>query len=150
MATPRKLKVDFTGVESYIKCDEGEHIVKLTEVTEKTAESSGNEMLAVVFEVTKGSCAGARLFDNFVLTEKALWKLKSYLEVVGIKADGKIAINLDNLIGKTCIVTVSHEEYKGQLKARIDGYKKLGTSPAPAATPDAPAPAENDEEWEEA
>ena len=136
----RKLKMDFTGVESFVKCAEGEHIAVLREVEEKSS-SNGNDMLAVTFEVTKGTSTGAKLYDNFVLTEKALWKLKGYLEVVGVKADGKIVVDLDKLVGKACIISVSHEEYNGNTKARIDGYKKLEAKAA--------APVEDDDDYEE-
>lgn len=131
----RKLKADFTGVENFVKCTEGEHVVVLKEIEEK-ASSAGNEMLAVTFEVSKGTCKGAKLYDNFVLTEKALWKLKSYLEVVGVKADGKIVIDLDKLIGKVCIVDVIHEEYNGNMKARIDSYKKIEIKSTPVEDED--------------
>jgi hypothetical protein len=120
----RKLKVNMTGVESYVKCAEGEHIAVLKEIEEKESQN-GSDMLAAVFEVIKGSSTGARVFDNFVLTEKALWKLKGYLEAVGMKADGKIVIDLDKLVGKTCIINVLHEEYNGQTRAKIDGFKSL-------------------------
>jgi hypothetical protein len=124
----RKLKVNFTGVESFVKCSEGEHIAVLKEIKEESAKSSGSDMLACVFEVIKGSSTGARVYDNFVLTDKALWKLKGYLEVVGLKADGKIMIDLDKMVGKTCIISVSHEEYNGSKRARIEEYKKLEAS----------------------
>ena len=123
----RKLKMDFTDVESFIQCAEGEHIAKLKEVEEKVS-STGNDMLSVKFEVTKGSSTGATVYDNFVLTEKALWKLKSYLEVVGMKAEGKIQIDLDKLIGRACIIQVKYEEYDGKNRAKIDGYKKFAAS----------------------
>ena len=121
--------MDFTDVESFIKCAEGEHIAILKEVEEKVS-SSGSDMLSVKFEVTKGSSTGATVYDNFVLTEKALWKLKSYLEVVGMKATGKIQIDLDKLIGKACIIQVKYEEYDGKQRSTIDGYKKFAADSA--------------------
>lgn len=120
----RKVKVDMTGVESFVRCEEGEHIAVLKSIEEKPA-SSGNDMLTAAFEVIKGTSTGARVYDNFVLTEKALWKLKGFLEVLGMKADGRIVLDLDKLVGRTCIINVLHEEYNGSLKAKIDWYKKL-------------------------
>lgn len=124
----KKLKLDFTGVESFVKCEEGKHLVRLKKIEEKTA-STGSPMLEAQFEVIKGSSTGATLYDNFVLTEKALWKLKSYLSVVGMKVDGRVALDLDKLVGKQCMVEVGHEEYNGQTKARINDYKKLELDP---------------------
>lgn len=119
-----KKKLDFTNIEAYVKCAEGQHVVKLIEI-EETESQAGNEMLSVTFQVTKGASTGAKLYDNFVLTEKALWKLQSFLIAIGMKADGKIVLDLDKLIGKTCIVEVAHEEYEGKTRARIQEFIKL-------------------------
>lgn len=142
------LKVDFTGVESYIKCEEGEHIAVLKKTEVKTSEA-GNDMIACVFEVVSGSSAGANVFDNFVLTEKALWRLKTYLEVIGIKADGKLKLDTDKMKGKKCIIEVAHEEYKGQTRARIQAFKKLGAE-TKSAEPDTDADSGEDDDWDEA
>lgn len=120
----RKKKMDFTDVESFVKCSEGEHVAVLKEVEEKTTQN-GDDMLKCRFLVTKGESTGAIVFENFVLTQKALWKFKSYLEVVGIKADKKIIVDIDKLIGRACIIKVIHEEYNGKINAKVDAYKKL-------------------------
>ena len=141
------LKVDFSGVESYLKCAEGEHIAVLKETEVKTSEA-GNDMISCTFEVVAGSSAGARVFDNFVLTEKALWRLKTYLECIGIKADGKLKLDTDKMKGKKCIIEVAHEEYKGQTRARISGFKKL-SEPKSAESVETSAD-EADDDWDEA
>lgn len=120
----RRMKLDFTEVEAFVKCEEGEHIVKLIEIEESESQA-GNDMLSATFQVVKGNSTGAKLYDNFVLTEKALWKLQSFLTAVGIKADSKVIIDLDKLVGKTCIVSVEHEEYEGKTRARIQEFKKI-------------------------
>ena len=117
----RRKKLDFSNVESYTRCSEGQHMAKIVEVQENTTPA-GDDMLTMVFEVIKGDSKGAKVFDNFVLTDKALWKLKQLLQVVGVKCDGKIALDLDKLVGKVCDIAVYHEEYNGKMKARIDEY----------------------------
>lgn len=124
MAAVRKKKLDFTGIEAYVKCAEGQHVVKLIDI-EETESQAGNDMLNATFQVVNGTSTGAKLYDNFVLTEKALWKLQSFLVAVGMKADGKVVLDLDKLIGKTCIVEVAHEEYEGKTRARIQEFIKL-------------------------
>lgn len=119
-----KVKLDFSNVESFVKCEEGEHVARLKKIELKTA-STGNEMFEAQFEVVQGGSTGATLYDNFVLTEKALWKLKSYLEVVGVKADGRLAVDTDKLIGKKCVIVVKDEEYNGRVRPRIQDYKKI-------------------------
>ena len=140
----KKMKLDFSGIEAYVKCAEGQHEVKLVEI-EETESQAGNDMLNATFQVVKGQSTGAKLYDNFVLTEKALWKLQSFLIAVGMKADGKIVLDLDKLIGKTCIVEVEHEEYDGKTRARIQEFKKLA---AKADEPD-DEDIENDDEEDE-
>lgn len=140
------VKVDFSGVESYIKCDEGEHVAVLKKTELKTSEA-GNDMIACTFEVVAGASTGARVFDNFVLTEKALWRLKTYLECIGIKADGKLKLDLDKMTGKKLIIGVSHEEYNGQTRARITDFKKLEAK-APETEPEEIE--DDDDDWDEA
>lgn len=168
----KKMKLDFSNVEAYVKCAEGQHIVKLLEI-EETESQAGNDMLNATFQVVRGQSTGAKLYDNFVLTEKALWKLQSFLMAVGMKADGKVVLDLDKLIGKTCIVEVAHEEYDGKTRARIQEFKKLAVkesepededdededdTPAPKAKPAGKKAAKkvveedddfDDEEWDE-
>lgn len=123
----KKMKLDFSGIEAYVKCAEGQHVVKLVEI-EETESQAGNDMLNATFKVVKGASTGATLYDNFVLTEKALWKLQSFLIAIGMKADGRITLDLDKLIGKTCIVEVEHEEYDGKTRARIQEFRKLAAA----------------------
>ena len=124
MAKDRKLKVDMTGVESYTRCSEGEHVAKVKKVEMGTVQGSGDDCIKAVFEVLKGSDKGCQVFETFSLSEKALWKLKSFLQAIGIKADGKLTLDLDKLENKVCIIDVIHEEYNGQKRAKISSYLK--------------------------
>ena len=120
----RKLKVDMTGVESYTRCSEGEHLAKVKKVEMGTVQGSGDDCIKAVFEVLKGTDKGCQVFETFSLSEKALWKLKSFLQAIGIKADGKLTLDLDKLEGKICVIDVIHEEYNGQKRAKISSYLK--------------------------
>ena len=124
MAKNRKLKVDMTGVESYTRCSEGEHLAKVKKVEMGTVQGSGDDCIKAVFEVLKGNDKGCQVFETFSLSEKALWKLKSFLQAIGIKADGKLTLDLDKLENKVCIIDVIHEEYNGQKRAKISSYLK--------------------------
>ena len=141
----RKKKLDFTGVQSYKRCEEGIHTAKLVQLDDKETQN-GDDMLAATFEVIKGDSVGAKVFDNFVLTEKALWKFKLALEAMGIKTEGKVVLDLDKLIGKVCDIEVAHEEYNGQLRARVNEYTKISVSTSDDDDEDAD---DDDEEEEE-
>lgn len=120
----KKVNVDFTGVESFNRPSEGQHVVKIVSAEMKQSQG-GNDMIVVTFEVTKGSDKGARCIENYPLAENALWKLKGLLQAIGMKCDGKVRLDLDKLIGKVCIITVSEEEYEGRIRSRVQECKKL-------------------------
>lgn len=120
----RRVKLDMTGVESYTRCPEGEWLAKLSSIEEGTIQGSGDDCLKARFEVIKGSAKGCAVFETFSLTEKALWKLKGFLEAVGMKANGKLSLDLDKLEGKVCVIDVIHDEYNGQKRAKIASYIK--------------------------
>lgn len=123
----RKRKFDFTGVTAYKRCEEGIHTAQLIQIDDKETQN-GDDMLVCQFKVIKGDSEGAVVYDNLVLTDKALWKFKLVLESLGVAADGKVVVDLDKLIGKTCDIEVAHEEYNGQLRARILGYSKASVA----------------------
>lgn len=122
----RKLKLNMEGVESYTRCPEGEWLAKLTKIEMGEVQGSGDDCLKARFEVIKGSAKGNTVFETFALSEKALWKLKSFLEAIGVKATGKISLDLDKLEGKICIIDVVHDEYNGTKRAKISAYIKPG------------------------
>ena len=120
--TNRRLKVDMTGVESYTRCPEGEQLARVKKMDMGTVQGSGDDALKAIFEVIKGDGKGCQVFETFSLGEKALWKLKQFLTAIGVKADGKLSLDLDKLEGKLCIIDVIHEEYNGQKRAKISAY----------------------------
>lgn len=120
----RKLRVDMTGVESYTRCSEGEHLVRVKKMEMGQVQGSGDDALKAVFEVIQGSDKGCQVFETFSLSEKALWKLKQFLMAIGMKADGKLNLDLDKLEGKICVIDVIHDEYNGTKRAKISSYLK--------------------------
>ena len=124
MAKSRKHKVDFTGVEAFNKPAEGKHRAKISKVEETTSQG-GNDMFKVTFEVVAGPSKGCRVIENYPLIDTALWKLKSLLQAIGMKADGRVQIDLDKMEGKVLEIVVFYEEYNGQDRAKISETNKL-------------------------
>ena len=122
-----KRKIDFSGVETFQTAPEGRHAAKITSVEETTFQS-GNDGFKVVFEITKGVGKGAKVYENYPLAENALWKLKSLLEAIKIKCDGRIQLDTDKMVGKVLEIEVSHEDYEGKTRARRASTSKLGVS----------------------
>lgn len=122
----RKVKVNMEGVESFTRCPEGEWLARLKKADMGEVQGSGDDCIKAQFEVIKGSAKGNTVFETFSLTEKALWKLKSFLDAVGMKSNGKLTLDLDKMEGKVCIIDVIHDEYNGQKRAKISSYIKPG------------------------
>lgn len=148
----RKHKVDFTGVETFNKPAEGSHKAKISKVEETTSQG-GNEMFKVTFEVVAGPSKGCRVIENYPLIDTALWKLKSLLQAIGMKADGRVQIDLDKMEGKVLEIEVFYEEYQGQDRAKISETRKFTADEDPdeddEEAEEAEEPEEEDEEEEE-
>lgn len=121
----RTISVDMTGVETFSKVSEGIHTAKVKEINTTTTQA-GDDALQVIFEVIKGEDKGGRVFETFTLIDKALWKFKAFLKAIGVKHEGKIKIDLDKLIGKTCDIEVFWNEYNGQTYTKISDYFPIG------------------------
>lgn len=141
----KKIKVDFTGVETYNKVSEGRHRVKIVEA-EEVVTQGGNDAIKVTFEVTQGEDKGNHVIETFPLTDTALWKLKSLLKALGMKCEGRITLDIDRLIGKVCDVQVIHDEYNGSIRAKVDEYLKPSKGKASSDDDDED---DDDEEEEE-
>lgn len=120
----KKLKLDFTGVESFQRPSEGEHVAKIVSADVKQSQG-GNDMIVICFEVTKGQDKGSRVYENYPLSDNALWKLKAMLQAIGMKCDGKVQLDLDKLVGKMCLISVIDDEYNGQVRSRVQECRKL-------------------------
>lgn len=147
-AEKRQVKVDMTGVETYVRAAEGQHVAILKEAT-MSKTNDGNKMVKGMFEITKGECKGARVYDNFPLMDSALWKIKGLLDAIGMKSDGKIVLDLDKMEGKACIIEVEHEEYDGKTRARIGQYLSLKNAKSAPADDEDDDDEDDDEEEEE-
>lgn len=143
----RTITVDMTGVETFSKVSEGIHTAKVKEINTTTTQA-GDDALQVIFEVIKGEDKGGRVFETFTLIDKALWKFKAFLKAIGVKHEGKIKIDLDKLIGKTCDIEVFWNEYNGQTYTKISDYFPIGKT-AYDEEEDEEEEQEEDEEEEE-
>lgn len=146
----RKVKVNMEGVESFTRCPEGEWLARLKKADMGEVQGSGDDCIKAQFEVIKGSAKGNTVFETFSLTEKALWKLKSFLDAVGMKSNGKLTLDLDKMEGKVCIIDVIHDEYNGQKRAKISSYIKPGEDEDEEDEDDEDDDIDEDDEEEEA
>lgn len=111
------LNLDFSSVPSREALPEGVYELQIAEVTEKTS-STGNPMLAVTYDVL--DVEGQRkVFDNYVLIDKCLWKIKELFTALGIDTSEIVSIDPQELVGMTCKGKLIQEEYEGNVQNRV-------------------------------
>jgi len=113
---------------------EGEYPVVMADWT-KAEASSGSPMIKVTWEVTGGDYVGARIFDNFVVTDRGIFRACLALKALGIPEDtyfespGEAANTLIRELksGKGLIIAVKHRKGPdGQVYANVVDYAPLG------------------------
>ena len=102
----------------------GEYNFIVTEVEKTFSQSSGNPMLKVRLDLQG---ADGSVFDNLVLTDKAMFKVVTFLESIGLKEKGKelslsIGEAADKAVGLEGRCKIKHETYNGEARAKVDHY----------------------------
>ena len=122
------IKLDFSNVTggNFEPLPAGDYKLEIEKVEEKTSKA-GNPMLNVTFNVVDHEeYEGRKVFDLYVLTEKALWKLKDLFIAIGKDVDGIIEFDPQDLVGEMFIGNITVEESDGyDPQNRIKKHKKL-------------------------
>lgn len=110
------IKVDFTGVESSGKVEEGRQLLTVDGTPEiKTSEGSGNDYINWKFKATGGS-----VYHTTSLQPQALWNLRNVLEALGLEVpEAAMDLDLSEMDGLTCGGEIEHEVYQGKKRPRI-------------------------------
>lgn len=116
------LNLDFSSVPSREPLEEGLYELTVAKA-EETTSSAGNPMIKMEFDVN--GFEGRKLWDNFVLIEKALWKVKEFFEAVGLNTDEIVKMDVAELVGASVKAKVYQEEYNGDIQNRIKRYYEL-------------------------
>jgi len=109
-----KRTVDFTGIGNgnFELLPKGKYNVQVVDVTAKTS-SNGNDMDNVKMKVIEGEHAGRYIFSNLVWTEKALFRVRQYLEACGVEVpEGAMDVDMEETIGCELTVDIGHRDYK--------------------------------------
>lgn len=126
MATSRKARsakkgiaVDFSDTETQAVLPEGDYLLEVEDVEQKTSDNSGNDYLALTFKVAEGKFKGKKVWHNCSLQPQALFNLRGVLEALGFEVpQGSMELDPADLIGEKCGAAVAHEVYEGKKKAR--------------------------------
>lgn len=106
------LKVDFTGVESSGKVEEGRQVAEVVECEVKTSDSSGCDYIN-----WKLKAKGGTIYHTTSLQPQALWNLRNVLEALGLEVpEDTLELDLSEYPGMELGVEVEHETHQGKKK----------------------------------
>ena len=128
-----KLPAEASGNKEFSIPPVGEYNFMVVDVDKTFAKTSGNPMLKVRLDLQG---ADGCVFDNLVISEKAMFKLISFFESVGVKEKGKdmklsigdAALEAMNREGRC---KIKHETYNGEVRAKVDKYIVLAPKKEP-------------------
>lgn len=109
--------LDFTSVEAknFDPIPEGMYALEIVEAEEKTS-SKGSQMIVVVFQEPESK---TRIWENYVIQQNCLWKLKELLDVVGIDTSGSLDLDASELVGVMVRGKVIQDTYDDKITNRV-------------------------------
>lgn len=111
------LNLDFSSVPSREPLEEGVYSLTIAKVEEATS-STGNPMLKVEYDVNEVE-GSRKLWDNYVLIDKCLWKIKELFDALGIDTDAIVEMDPTELVGMQVNAKVIQETYNGEIVNRV-------------------------------
>lgn len=111
------INLDFSSVPSREPLEEGVYHLQIAKV-EETSSSTGNPMLKVEYDVL-GVEGNRKLWDNYVLIDKCLWKVKELFDALGIDTSALVEMDVDELVGLEVQAKVIQETYNGDIMNRV-------------------------------
>lgn len=146
-----KLKYDVSNVEPGQDFDtpipEGLYRVKIEEIVEGVSKRTGDPMLTITYAVAKGDHKGRKVWDYIVLKETQEWKMRQFIDAIGLKAKGTLDTN--KIEGEYVNIRVKHdgsEDGEYGISAKV---KTVLAIPEEEAEEEVEAEAEVEEETEE-
>lgn len=111
------LNLDFSSVPSREPLEEGIYSLTIAKV-EETTSSTGNPMLKVEYNINDVE-GNRKLWDNYVLIDKVLWKLKELFDALGIDTKSIVEMDVSELVGMQVNAKVIQETYNGDIVNRV-------------------------------
>ena len=111
------INLDFSSVPSREPLEKGVYHLQIAEV-EETNSSTGNPMLKVEYNVL-GVEGNRKLWDNYVLIDKCLWKVKELFDALGIDTSALVEMDVNELVGLEVQAKVIQETYNGDIMNRV-------------------------------
>ena len=109
------LNLDFSNVRGNEVLADGIYNVTIESVEEKVS-STGKQMLNIRFREESTKTA---IFENYVLQENCLFKLKELLSAAGLETDGVVDVDTDLLVGLSFKAKIVQDDYNDNKVNRI-------------------------------
>lgn len=114
------MNLDFSSVPSREPLEEGIYSLTIAKAEETTSQS-GNPMLKIEYDVN-GVEGNRKLWDNYVLIDKCMWKLKELFDALGIDTTAIVEMDVSELVGLQVNAKVIQETYQGDV---VNHVKKM-------------------------
>lgn len=111
------LNLDFSSVPSREPLEEGIYSLTIAKV-EETTSSTGNPMLKIEYDVNEVE-GSRKLWDNYVLIDKCLWKVKELFAALGIDTSAIVEMDVTELVGMQVNAKIIQETYNGDIVNRV-------------------------------
>ena len=111
------LNLDFSNVPSREPLEEGIYTLRIAKA-EETLSSTGNPMLKIEYDVV-GVEGNRKVWDNYVLIDKCLFKLQELFKALGIPTDSIVEMDVAELVGSEVQAKIIQEEYNGDVMNRV-------------------------------
>lgn len=116
----KKSILDFRNVDARrSRIPNDDYLFKVTDAYEGTS-GSGNPTAYFEAQIVQGNHKGFKGYYNCSMKPKALWKLRQFLEALGMEDIGKkFEIDWTSLINKKFGATVEEDSYQGKVRSKI-------------------------------
>jgi hypothetical protein len=125
------ITIDFTKDESEggrRRFPEGDYHVKYTGFKTGRSKEKDTPYVRVMFKILDGKYKGETVSDFLYLSPKALWRIRTFLEAIGVAVPKKkVNINFKKYVGKELGITLVDDEYEGRVRSRVGDCLDLDT-----------------------
>ena len=100
---------------------EGSYMARIDKVETRKSQQD-KAYLGINFVIVEGDQEGRVVWQSISLEPRALWKLRQLLEALGHDLVGMQEVDTDDLLGQEVGINVTHEEYEGQVRHRVNSF----------------------------
>lgn len=119
--------LNFTNVESkaFEVLPVGKYGATIKKAEIKDNKAGDGKYVNLQLEIeSPDSGKAVSVFDIFSLKQSALWKLKGFLDILGVDTSGEAEIDWNDMIGSQVIVDIIMDTYEGTERNKIKKYEK--------------------------